>query len=218
MAYFICLEGTDGSGKATQSKLLKDFLAEQGYKVGSLSFPVYESESSLFVRRLLNGELKPNSLDIDPYQTSFIFEIDRLISMIEDWGNWINDYDIIVSDRYTTANIIHQGIRLQGSERRELISWLQDLTFNKLKLPKPNLIFYLHVSLEYTMNLLKNRNSLDTYEKNIEYQTRVIEEGYSIAKKLGWCSIECIKNGDLRSIDNIHKEIIKEVMRRLNND
>ena len=218
MAYLICLEGSDGSGKATQSKLLSEFLANQGYKVGNLSFPVYESESSIFVRRLLAGELRENSFEIDPYQASFIFESDRLISMLTYWGNWFNTYDIIVSDRYTTASLIHQGIRVRGSERRELIQWLQDLAFNKLKLPKPDLIFYLHVTLEYTMELLKSRSTLDTYEKDVEYQKKVIEEGYLIAKRLGWCSIECIKDDKLRTIDSIHKDIVKRVMRKLNSE
>lgn len=215
MAYLICLEGSDGSGKATQSKLLSEFLINQGYKVGNLSFPVYESESSLFVRRLLAGELKKDSLEIDPYQASFIFESDRLVSMLTDWGSRFNDYDVVVSDRYTTANIIHQGIRISGSERRELIQWLQDLSFNRLKLPKPNLIFYLHVSLEYTLELLKSRSTLDTYEKDVEYQKKVIEEGYLIAKKLGWCTIECIMDGNLRTIDSIHKDIVRRVIRKL---
>lgn len=215
MAYLICIEGTDGSGKATQSKLLKEFLSSQGYRVGSLSFPMYESESSLFVRRLLSGELKSNSFEIDPYQASFIFESDRLISMLKDWGKRFNDYDVIVFDRYTTSNIIHQGIRLEGVKRRELIKWVQDLSFNKLKLPKPDLIFYLHVTVEYTMELLKSREKLDTYESDVQYQKRAIEEGYLIAKNLGWCTIECIKDGSLRSIDSIHKELVKKTLKRI---
>lgn len=216
----IIIEGTDGSGKQTQSELLYRNLNEK-YKTNVLkiSFPNYESDGSTLVKMYLNGEFGKNPEDVNPYVASIFFASDRYASYKTSFGNPYNSSHIIISDRYTTSNIIHQGSKIFDEKQRdEYISWLYDLEYNKMELPKPDIVIFLHVPYEYTQKLIENRDNKidgssikDIHERNEEYFKKTNELSVKIAQKLNWCIIDCVKDGKLKDIQEIQEQILKKV-------
>ena len=133
MGKFIAIDGLDGSGKGTQSEKLVAQLLKDGKKVKILSFPMYESESSTFVKMYLDGKLGDKPSDTNAYTASMFFACDRYISYATDWKKDIEDPDTyVVANRYTTANAVHQLSKLPEDEWEEFLKWLWDFEFTKL--------------------------------------------------------------------------------------
>ncbi len=209
----ITIEGTDGSGKATQSKLLYETLTEHGYKCKLISFPNYESASSTLVKMYLNGEFGENANCLDAYQASALFAVDRLATM-ENIN--VDDFDYIILDRYTPSNMIHQACKTaNAAEREDCLNWLNDFEYNKLKLPKPDVVLFLDLPIEISLNLahnrkdLKNGQSQDIHEKDKEYMLHAYKQAKYVAKKYDWTVIDCCKDGNLLSVEQIHNKILK---------
>ncbi len=211
----ITIEGTDGSGKATQSKLLFDDLTNKGYKCKLISFPNYESKSSTLVKMYLGGEFGENANCLDAYQASALFAVDRLATM-----SLINtkDFDYIILDRYTPSNMIHQACKIQNlGERDSCLEWLNDFEYNKLKLPKPDKIIFLDLPISISMNLAHNRKDLkngqkqDIHEKDTSYMSHAYDCAKSVAQKYNWQIIECSKNNKILTVDEIHKKILNAI-------
>ena len=140
----IVIEGLDASGKATQTKLVAEKLREMNYNVMQISFPDYESNSSALVKMYLNGELSENADDINPYAASSFYAVDRYASFKRNWEKFYLDGGIIVSDRYTTSNMIHQASKIEGVRAKNLyLDWLADYEYKLLKLPAPNKVICL---------------------------------------------------------------------------
>ena len=209
----IDIEGTDGSGKATQTKLLYNYLTDKGYNCKVISFPNYNSNSSAPVKMYLNGDLGENA-SLNSFQTSSLFAVDRLITMR---SININDYDFILLDRYTPSNMIHQSTKiLDKNELDKFLDWLEDFEYNKLSLPKPDLIMFLDMPVEYSIKLtreregLKNNQKRDILEEDATHLTHAYARAKYLAKKYGWETIQCADD-KLKSIEAVHKEIIKMV-------
>lgn len=215
--------GSDGSGKATQSQILYKKLMEEGYNVRKITFPNYESDSSSLVKMYLSGEFGRNPEDVDPYVASTFFAVDRYASYKKDWGEFYNGGGIIISDRYTTSNMVHQGAKME--DRKELdryIDWLYDLEYNIYKIPKPDYVLFLDVSPEISIELMADRaNKIDgnaekdIHESNEEYLRKSYENSIYISERYDWQKVECVRNGKLRTIEDISEEIYGKVKSKI---
>lgn len=214
----ICIEGSDASGKETQSTLLFDYLNIKFNKVRKISFPDYGNDSSTLAKMYLNGDFGKDPYDINPKATSIFFACDRYASFKTDWEkNFLENY-IIVADRYTTSNAIHQGSKIDDKEELNIfIDWLFDLEYNIFKIPKPDITFFLNMPYEYSAKLMKNRNNKmsgnsikDIHESDLEYLKKSYYNALFISKQLGWINIDCVDDcGNIKSKNDIHNEIIK---------
>lgn len=211
----ITIDGLDGSGKQTQTELLEKKLREKGYKVKLVSFPDYESPSSALVKMYLGGEFSHNPDAVNAYAASSFFAVDRFASFAKDWKEDYDNGTIIIANRYTTANAIHQLTKLEDDKREEFLEWLYDFEFKKLGIPSPDLTIFLEVPVEITLSLIEKRHNdtgreIDIHE-NAEHLTRAYNAALFSAEKLGWKTINCAENNTLRSIESISEEILKYV-------
>ena len=211
----INIEGTDGCGKKTQVELLYNYLKDKGYKVLKLSFPNYESESSALVKMYLRGDFGESVNDVNAYQASILFSVDRLATMLK---IDVDKYDYILFDRYVPSNMIHQSTRIENlDELDDYLKWLEDLEYEKLKLPKPDNVLFLDVPVEISMKLARSRNELkngqekDIQEKDDEHLIKAYNRGKYVAKKFGWEIINCEKDGNIKTIDEINKDILTKL-------
>ncbi len=217
MGKFIAIDGLDGSGKGTQSEKLVNKLISEGKKVKILSFPMYENDSSLFVKMYLEGKLGNKPSDTNAYTASMFFACDRYISYATDWKKDIEDEDTyVIANRYTTANAVHQLSKLPEEEWEEFLKWLWDFEFAKLGLPEPDLVIYLELPPSISLSLVKSRSDetgqkMDIHEKDTAYMAKCYEAALYSCKKLGWAQITCHKDGKIRTREDIFEEIYNKV-------
>ena len=212
MGKLIVIEGTDGSGKSTQFRLLSQRLEEEGVDFKHLVFPRYSEESSALIRMYLGGQFGSNPSDVNAYAASSFYAVDRYASYKMDWGNWYENGGIILSDRYTTSNAVHQASKEPEENRKAFWSWLYDFEYDKLGLPQPDLIIYLDVPTDFTEKLMRGRENAtgtnaDIHEKDMAYLATCRETGRAAAAHYGWTVIQCVRDGQMRSIEDIHQEI-----------
>jgi dTMP kinase len=218
MGKFIAIDGLDGSGKGTQSEKLVSYLKEQGKKVRVLSFPMYENESSAFVKMYLDGKLGDKPSDTNAYSASMFFACDRYISYVTDWKKDILDPEtIVVANRYTSANAVHQLSKLPKEEWEGFLSWLWDFEFNKLGLPSPETVIYLELPPRLSLSLVQKRSDttgqkMDIHEKDKQYLSNCRKAAKYAAQNKGWTVIGCAENGSPRSIEAISEDIAKCVL------
>lgn len=219
MGKLIVIEGTDSSGKETQTKKLYERIKENRENVIKISFPNYESPACEPVKMYLAGEFGDKAQEINPYPVSTMYAIDRYASYKKDWGKVYNSDGIIVTDRYTTSNMVHQASKLEDEEeKKSYLEWLCDLEYNKMELPKPDVVIFLNMPSEMAKKLMAERKNKitgekekDIHEKDYEYLKKSYENACFIAKQERWVEIECVKDGKLKSIEEIGKEIYRIV-------
>ena len=216
MGKLIVFEGTDGSGKSTQFSLLTKRLQNEGTDFRTIVFPQYSEPSSSLIRMYLGGEFGKSPSDINAYVASTFFAVDRYASYQKVWGQYYRDGGLIVSDRYTTSNAVHQACKEPDRSRRDFFRWLYDLEYVHMELPKPDLVLYLDVPTHLTEQLLRKREQAtnthaDIHEQNMDYLRHCRKTGLEAAEFYNWTVIRCEKNGEMRSILDIHEEIYKLV-------
>lgn len=208
----IVIEGLDGSGKATQSALLEQALVSLGNKTRKVSFPNYGSPSSGPIKMYLRGEFGSRPNDVNAWAASMFYAVDRYAGFKSDWGPFLEDGGILVADRYTTSNIVHQLPKLEYPLWEEYLAWLQDMEYGKLGIPKPDLVLYLDVDFEISRRLLIQRygskQALDIHERDFEYLRGSREAGLWCIERLGWIRITCGNENEIRPIDDIAQEIL----------
>ena len=212
MGKLIVIEGTDGSGKSTQFKLLTQRLEAEEYTFQKLVFPQYSEPSSALIKMYLGGEFGLNPSDVNAYAASSFYAVDRYASYKKVWGKWYEEGGLVVSDRYTTSNAVHQASKETGEKQKEFLKWLYDFEYNQLGLPCPDLVIYLDVPTEYTEKLLRHREQdtntkADIHEQDMSYLATCRKTGRTAAEYYGWRVIHCVKDGAMRSIEDIHEEI-----------
>ena len=220
MGKLIVIEGTDGSGKSTQFRLLTQRLEQEGQKFQKLVFPQYKEESSALIRMYHDGQFGDKPSDVNAYAASAFYAVDRYASYKKVWGEWYENGGLVLSDRYTTSNAVHQASKEPAGRRGEFLAWLYEFEYDKLGLPRPDLTIYLDMPTEYTELLMRLREMTtgthaDIHEKDLEYLTTCRKMGKAAAQFYGWTVIECVRDREMRSIEDIHEEIYSHVMKCL---
>lgn len=208
----IVLEGTDGSGKATQAKLLLQSLEAQGVSCREIDFPRYGNPFAEPVMRYLQGALGGRPGDVNAYAASTMFAVDRFASYREDWGGFYESGGVVVANRYTTSNAVHQASKLPEAERRAYLDWLFDLEYRRLGLPEPDLVLYLDMPAEVSVEMIRRREAetgthADIHEQDGDYLRRCRESAREIAELLGWMVVNCAAGNRPRTPEDIHGEI-----------
>lgn len=219
---FIVIEGTDGSGKKTQAKILCEKLNEAGINCIVQSFPNYDSPACTPVKMYLNGEFGDIGC-LDAYQANALYAVDRLCTMMG-LKDHIENGGSIVFDRYVESTMLHQAALIENQEERDrFLDYVNDFEFGKLKLPKPDLVIFLDVPVEVSKKLADSRgeyksgNKKDILEQDISHLTKAYNSGKYVANKYGWTQISCLnESGNLKSIEEISNDIF-EVVKKLFN-
>lgn len=209
----IVIEGLDGSGKETQVKMSYKAMAELGLECMRLNFPDYDSESSSLVKMYLNGDFGMEPKLVNPYASCTFYAVDRFASYTVKWKSAFENGAVILSDRYTSSNIVYQMSKLPRNEWDGFISWVEDTEYKKMDLPRPDMVVYLDMPLEVSQELMRKRYSADggkkdIHERNFKFLTECRECALYAAQKLGWTTVDCTKNGVLRSPEDINKELL----------
>ena len=218
MGKLIVIEGSDGSGKATQTKLLYDYLKGQGKNVKMVSYPNYDSPSSALVKMYLGREYGDDPYMVNPYVTSSFFAVDRFSSYLKEWKMFYESLEdsIVICDRYVTSNMLHQTSKLESrEEKEEFLDWEYDFEYTKGGLPIPDFVFFLDVKPEVTFRLMKDRKNKithqqikDIHESNHGFLIKSYENSILVGEKYNWIKIECCdENGDMKQKEEIHRMI-----------
>ena len=210
----IVIEGLDGSGKATQAKLLAETLQKQGLPVRSVTFPDYESDSSALVKMYLRGEMGSHPDDVNAYAASTFYAVDRYASYKKDWHEFYMGGGIVIADRYTTSNMVHQCSKLPRSQWDGYLDWLVPFEYEKIGIPAPDEVIYLQVDPAVSQKLMTGRYQgdeakKDIHEKDTEYLERSRAAAEYCADKYQWRRVECTSSGAMRSIEDIHASVMQ---------
>ena len=227
MGTLIILEGGDGSGKATQTKLLVERLTNEGHTVKSVSFPNYDSGAAMPIKMYLAGEFGKDVHDVNPYVASSMYAIDRFASFRTDWEEFYKNGGIIIADRYTTSNMVHQMVKYDDpKERTAFLDWLEDFEFKKFGLPTPDAVCLLDMPLEVSETLMAERTGKtgghtgDIHEGNHQYLVAVHDAYEELIERYQWHRIACASKDEfsqytLRTIEEIHNDVYQAVVNLL---
>lgn len=212
MGKLIVFEGTDGSGKSTQFDLLTKRLEADGTAFHKLRFPQYDEPSSALIRMYLGGAFGDDPESVNAYAASTFYAVDRYASYQRVWKDYYLQGGLVVSDRYTTSNAVHQGSKVPEAERPAFFQWLYDLEYNRMGLPRPDLVILLDMPVEISEQLMRRREQstgtqADIHERDEAYLKRCREVARQAADYYGWKRVSCVKGGVLRTAEDIHEEI-----------
>ena len=216
MKKLIVVDGVDSSGKETNTNYIYELLKSMGENVIRLSFPDYDSPSSSLVKMYLGGEFGDNPSDVNAYAASVFYAADRYASYKTSWENFDG---IIVADRYTTSNMVHQAAKIDDeTEKNQFLDWLEDLEYEKFGIPKPDKIIFLNMPVWAAEKLMANRKNKitgnekkDIHERNEEYLKKSYDNAMYVAKKFGWTIVNCTDGGRIKLLDEIQNEL-KEIV------
>jgi dTMP kinase len=219
----IVIEGCDGSGKATQTQKLYERLVKEKYNVIKVEYPNYESQSSALVKMYLGGEFGTKPEDVNPYVASTFYAVDRFASYKTNWKEFYENGGIIIADRYTTANMIHQASKINNlEERKRFLEWLWEFEFKTFELPVPSCVIFLDMPPEYSRKLMQERaNKItgeadkDIHETNLDYLIHAYNNSCEVAEKYKWNRIYCVKNEKIKTIEEIHDEIYEAIRQKI---
>ena len=216
MGRLIVFEGTDGSGKATQTELLCQTLEARGTPFRRLAFPRYDEESSALIRLYLGGAFGSRPDDVNAYAASTFYAVDRYASFKQDWGEYYRQGGLLIADRYTTSNAVHQTSKLPQEQRRPFLDWLFHFEYDLLELPRPTRVLYLDLPTELSEQMMRRREqathtTADVHEQDEEYLRRCRENAVFVTDYCGWTRIDCVKGGIMRSREDIHAEVLDKL-------
>ena len=220
MGKLIIFEGLDGSGKVTQTHLTAENLRAEGRDLRQITFPNYQSPSSSLVKMYLGGEFGQRPDDVNAYAASSFYAVDRYASYKTDWGSFYREGGLVLSDRYTTSNAVHQCSKLPPMHWDGFLNWLFDFEYKKIGIPAPDCVVYLAVDPEVSQKLMTERyhgdeSRKDIQEKDREYMARSRAAAEYCARMLGWQRIECttLENGakTMRTVQDINAEVLAQI-------
>ena len=216
----IVFEGTDGSGKSTQFQLACQALRARGTDFGTMVFHRYREESSALVRLYLGGAFGSHPSDVNAYAASTFYAVDRYAGYKQDWGGYYEGGGLMVADRYTTSNAVHQASKLDAEEREEFFRWLADFEYGRLGLPRPDLVLWMDMPLELSVANLRRREADthtkgDIHEVDTGYLAACRQAAAQAAQFYGWRRIGCAQGDAPRSVEDIHREVMDILSRSL---
>lgn len=216
MSKLIIVEGLDGSGKSTQVALLEEYLKSKNLDYKKIKLPDYDSPSSTLVKMYLGGEFGKLASDVNAYAASAFYAVDRFASYRLHWGKDYQNGTLILADRYATSNSIYQMEKMPKEEWESYLDWSADFEYNKIGIPKPDVVIYLDMPVEISQKLMTSRyngdeGKKDVHEVNVEFLKKCRESALFTAKKQGWKVVECSDGENPYSIEKIHREIVKIV-------
>jgi len=216
MGKLIVIEGTDGSGKSTQFRLLTERLSREGRQFRQLEFPQYSEPSSALIKMYLDGEFGKKAGDVNAFAATAFFAVDRYASYKKFWGQWYENGGLVITGRYTTSNAVHQASKEPEAQWAPYWKWLSEFEYGRLGLPCPDLTIYLDVPTEYTEKMMRKREldtntKADIHEQDLEYLATCRRCGRDAAAFFGWKVIDCVKDGAMRSIEDIHEEVYRHI-------
>ena len=220
MGKLIIFEGLDGSGKGTQTHMTAENLRAAGRDLRQITFPNYQSPSSSLVKMYLGGEFGQRPDDVNAYAASSFYAVDRYASYKTDWGSFYREGGLVLSDRYTTSNAVHQCSKLPPMHWDGFLNWLFDFEYKKIGIPAPDCVVYLAVDPEVSQKLMTERyhgdeSRKDIQEKDREYMARSRAAAEYCARTLGWQRIECttLENGakTMRTVQDINAEVLAQI-------
>ena len=212
MGKLIVFEGTDGSGKSTQFELLAKRLEAEQIGFQRLRFPQYEEPSSALIRMYLGGAFGDDPEAVNAYAASTFYAVDRYASYQRVWKDYYQGGGFVVSDRYTTSNAVHQGSKVPEGERAEFFRWLYDLEYDRMGLPRPDLVVLLDMPVELSEQLMRKREQstgthADIHERDEDYLKKCRDVALHAAKYYGWRTVTCAKDGAIRGVEDMHEEV-----------
>ena len=220
----IVIEGTDCSGKETQSKLLEERLNKEGINCIRFSFPMYDTPTGKIVggpylgkEEISKSYFSEGAVNVDPKVISLYYAADRKynINKIEEY---LNKGYYVILDRYTSSNQAHQGSKITDKDDRfTMYDWIDKLEYFLLRLPQPDKTIFLHMPLKYSIELRKNRVSTDEHEKDESYLKNSEEAYIELSELYNWDKIECVKEDSIRTIEDINDEIF-DIIKKLKSD
>jgi dTMP kinase len=213
----IVFEGTDGSGKSTQFRRFCQAAEDRGLTYQKLVFPQYSEPSSALIRMYLGGEFGAHPQDVNPYAASAFYAVDRYASLKKVWGKFYEEGGLILTDRYSTSNAVHQAVKCSPAERPAFLRWLDEFEHDKLGLPRPDLVLYLDMPTRQAVQLLRSREAAthtqaDIHELDTGYLAACRDCALEAARVLGWQVIPCMEGDRLRSIEEIHQDILDRAL------
>lgn len=217
----IVIDGIDSSGKATQARLLEERLSKEGVQVKRIEFPRYgEPVFGELLAECLAGK-HGDFAHLDPKIASTLYALDRYEAK-KDIEQWLSEGYVVVADRYTSSNQIHQGGKIIDADKREaFLAWTLRMEHEVLAIPHPDRVVYLRVPVETSLSLLTNERAqknqalqgggLDVVEKDRMYVERSFESAEELSKTRSWKTVECVKEGTLRAPEDIAEEVYSSV-------
>lgn len=220
MGKLIVLEGLDGSGKSTQTDLTVKYLKNEGIDFRKIKLPDYDSPSSTLVKMYLSGDFGKHADCVNAYAAGAFYAVDRYASFNLDWKKDYENGRLIIADRYATSNSIYQMEKLNTDEWDAYLEWSSDFEYNKLGIPRPDLVIFLDMPVAISQQLMTERyggdeNEKDVHENDVAFLESCRRAALYAAEKEGWKVVSCSDGGAPYSIENIHKkitELIKEVL------
>jgi len=212
MGMLIVFEGIDGSGKSTQFELMCERLASESRDFMRVRFPRYDKPSSALVKMYLGGEFGNDPDAVNAYAASSFYAVDRFASYVQDWRDYYIGGGLVLTDRYTTSNALHQGAKLPAGEREQFFRWLYEYEFDKIGLPTPDSVLYLDIEAEQAAQRLARRQEVtgkggDIHEKDMAYLSLSAESGKQAAALYGWHKISCFSGSRERDEAELHQEV-----------
>lgn len=208
MGKLLVIEGLDGSGKDTQTRLLSEKLTKRGLENTVISLPHYEDDSSALVKLYLGGAFGSRPGDVNAFAASSFYAVDRFAGYKTRWGADYENGKIILANRYTTSNACHQMTKLERTQWDSFLQWLFHYEYDLLGIPKPDGVIFLDMPVEVSQTLLAaryagNEGKKDVHERDVEYLSACHEAAAYCAQKLGWKTIACAKGGKPKTVEEI---------------
>ena len=220
MGKLIVFEGIDGSGKSTQFHTMCDRLSTEGRQFKHVVFPRYDKPSSALVKMYLAGDFGKDPDSVNAYAASSFYAVDRYASFVQDWRDYYESGGLILTDRYTTSNALHQGAKMPTEQRESFFKWLYGYEFELIGLPEPDVVVFMNIEAPYAAKRLRLRQTktgtgADIHEQDLTYLTNCAQCGSQAAALFNWCIIDCISYGLDRSENDIHDEIYCSIFSKL---
>lgn len=223
MGILIAIDGVDASGKQTQTEILKKRLEAEGKEVKLVSFPAYDKPSSTLVKMYLDGAFGDKPSDVNAYATSTLFAADRFATYRTDWGKAYETGTVIIADRYVSSNLIHQASKIENEhDKDKFLEWLDDLEHGVYELPRPDVTIFLDMPPEYGAKLMRDRankangeSKKDIHESDFSYLEKSYKNAVYVAERFGWKKILCVKDEQIRPVEEIGEDIysvVKELL------